>query len=598
MNDSRRSVYRSLVCLVVLLVGYGLLSFTTDNRYYMLILAVIPIWATLGISWNIFSGYSGLVSFGHAVFFGTGAYTVALLLVHFSISPWISIPLAAIAGAITAYIIGRITFRLRGVYFALAMLAYSLVLIYVFDWLGLHEMTLPMKRENPVMYMQFDDNQVYVLLSLILFAVAFLTSLLIEHSRFGVSLLAIKQNELAAEAAGVDSFGWKLRAIVVSGAIGSAAGGLFAVVQLVVTPNSVFGLVTSAQAMIFALFGGAGVAWGPVIGAFVLVPFAEFLHAELGHMVPGLQGMVYGVALVAVMVLAPEGVYWKIINAFRKATGRDQYDATSDRTASPAGTTTDSTVVPLSRAHAQPGEVLLSVRQLSKSYGGLHAVRDVSFDVRAREIVGLVGPNGAGKTSLFNLLSGLAYSDSGQIVFNGQDVTRLKPHRRCELGIGRTFQVVRPFPYMSLEENALVGAYVHAANEDDARARARKALDRVGLTSRASVPAGAVPTIELRLMELARALAADPTILLLDEPLAGLGAQEVERFMQVVKQLAAEGITIVLIEHTMHAVVGLVDRLIVLDHGSLLMDGEPAEVTRDSRVVEAYLGKKWATNHA
>ena len=237
-----------------------------NNQYYQLIMTLVSVWATMGLSWNILSGYSGLVSFGHASFFGLGAYTVTLLLINVGLTPWIGIPIAAAVGAVAGFVIGYPTFRLRGHYFALAMLAYPLALLYVFEWLGYQEVSLPMQRENPAAYMQFGDNRVYSALALVMMVLALLASLRIERSRFGMSLLAIKQNEIAAEAAGIDTFRWKLKAIVLSGLIAGAIGGFYAVVLLVVTPAAVFGMLTSAQALIVALFGGVGSAWGPVIG--------------------------------------------------------------------------------------------------------------------------------------------------------------------------------------------------------------------------------------------------------------------------------------------------------------------------------------------
>ncbi len=514
--EKNRFAFRRSLLIIAALVGLCLVvSNITDNSYYRLMLAVIPIWAVLGISWNVFSGYSGLISFGHAAFFGVGAFTVSLGLVNFGLTPWIGVPLGAVTGALTAGLIGIPTFRLRGVYFALAMLAYPLSMIYVFDWLGLQEITLPMMRENGPAYMQFSDNRIYQLLSLLLFVIASVTCLFIERSRFGRSLLAIKQNEMAAEACGVDTFKWKLYAILISGAMAGAAGGLFAVVQLVVTPASVFGLVTSAQAMILTLFGGAGILWGPVIGAAVLLPFSETLHAELGHLIPGITGMVYGAAIVLVMVLAPEGIYWRVKDLIgRRTPVLPQVDIS-------AATPGVRPVVEARRSHVRSETKLLRIENISKSYGGLGAVKDVSFDVFEGEIVGVIGPNGAGKTTLFNMLNGLVSPSSGGIIFNDKDVTSFKPNRRCKAGMGRTFQVVRSFPRMTVEENVLVGAYVRADNEKDAWRRARSAMDLVSLTSRAETLAASISNKDLRLMELARALAGEPRLLLLDEPLAG-----------------------------------------------------------------------------
>src|SRR5213078_3556438 len=298
------------VAVAVLVLSFVLLK----SAYYQLVLTQVLLWAVLSLAWNILCGYSGYFSFGHAGFWGLGAYTVALGMMYCDLSPWISIPFCALVGAAAGAIIGYPTFRLRGHYFALAMLAYPLATLYVFQWLGYQELTLPMKREAPLLYMQFEDQRLYVVLALGLLVAALLISLKGENSRFGMALLAIKQNEPAAEAAGINTWRWKMLALMLSGAIAAIAGGLYGVVLLVVTPETVFGMLVSAQALILALFGGVGSLWGPVIGAVVLVPLAEKLNAELGDVLPGIQGVVYGVAIIAIILLAPEGVYWRVLD--------------------------------------------------------------------------------------------------------------------------------------------------------------------------------------------------------------------------------------------------------------------------------------------
>ena len=217
----------------------------------------------------------------------------------------------------------------------------------------------------------------------------------------------------------------------------------------------------------------------------------------------------------------------------------------------------------------------------------------MSFEVRRGEVLGIIGPNGAGKTTLFNLLNGFIRADAGEVLFEGKSLLGLKTNAICRLGIGRTFQVMRPFPRMSVLDNVVVGAF--AAESDDARAyaAARDALARVGLAARGDAIAGALTTVELRLMELARAIASRPKLLLADETLAGLGSQEIGRLLATINALANDGLTIVIIEHTMHAMVQLADRLVVLDHGAVLDTGVPAAVTRNPKVVEAYLGPRW-----
>ncbi len=580
---------RQALLIAVFAIAYGLLAVFVEHSYYLLILAVVPVWAVMGLSWNLLSGYSGFVSFGHAAFFGLGAYFVALAQIHWGLSPWFGIPCAAAVGAFAGLIVGIPTFRLRGHYFALAMLAYPLALLYVFEWLGYQELALPMQREHAFAYMQFEDHRIYVWLALALMIGAMVLTGLVERSRFGMSLVAIREDEAAAEAAGIRTLAWKLKAITLSGALAGAAGGFYAVVLLVVTPPAVFGMLVSAQALIVTMFGGVGTLWGPVIGAVVLVPLSEFLHARLGNVIPGIQGVVYGVAIVAVILLAPEGVFWKIKDVLLRRRLRE----------APQAVCASAIVTALPARNRSPeSKIALEVRNASKSFGGLKAVRDVSIQVMQGEILGIIGPNGAGKTTLFNLLNGFIRPDQGQILLEGKDIVGRRPYEICAAGVGRTFQVVRPFRRMSVLENVVVGAYVNAPTDAIARTVAEEALLQVGLQDEAQQLAGTLTNKQLRLLEIARALAGKPKLLLLDETLAGLGAGEVEEVIAVVRELAGQGITIVIIEHTMQAMVRLVDRFVVLNEGALLAEGLPGDITRNPAVIDAYLGKRWRVAHA
>jgi branched-chain amino acid transport system permease protein len=560
------------------------LSLVLRSAYYELVLTQVLLWAVLSLAWNILSGYSGYFSFGHAAFWGLGAYTVVLGMVDFDLTPWLTIPFCAVVGSLAGALIGYPTFRLRGHYFALAMLAYPLATLYVFAWLGYQEVTLPMKRESAWLYMQFDDPRIYVVLALGLVVASLFISLKVENSRMGMALLAIKQNEPAAEAAGIDTWRWKMLALMLSGALAAVAGGFYAVVLLVVTPETVFGMLVSAQALILALFGGVGSLWGPVIGAMVLVPLAEGLNAELGNVLPGIQGVVYGIAIIIIILRAPEGVYWRVLD--RLARHKPAMAAPRLIEAVPA-------VGALPRERTGTGGDLLVLRGVGISFGGLRALDEIDLRVPEGGLYGIIGPNGAGKTTLFNVVNGFLAPDSGTISFAGTALTGLRPSRVCRRGIGRTFQIVRAFPRMSVIENVIVGAFVGTRDDRVARRMALVALDRVGLSAQADTPAGGLTTRELRLMELARALVPQPRLMLLDETLAGLGHDDLDGILEAIRQLRADGTTILIIEHTMHAMVQLVDHFTVLDHGRLIAEGKPDDIVRDKAVIEAYLGKKW-----
>ena len=571
---------RDVIALVVIAAAYLGASALVSNSYYQLILTLVPIWAVFGVSWNILSGYGGQVSFGHASFFGIGAYTVTLAMVYWDLTPWLGIPLGMLVGAVAAVLIGLPTFRLRGHYFALAMLAYPLAILYVLQYLGFQEMSLPMHRAHPVAYLAFSNPHWYTVVAVGLLIAGTLACTLIENSRFGLALLAIRQNELAAEAAGLNARLWKMRALVVSGMIAAAAGGLYACVLLVVTPDSVFGMLVSAQAVVVALFGGVAAVWGPIIGAAILVPLAESLNAELGNYLPGIQGVVYGAAIIIIMLAAPEGLYWTV---------RDRWFRRALPPAAPPAAAAPAPLVAAGRS----GGPLLDVAGLSRSFGGLRAVSEMSFSVAAGEILGIIGPNGAGKTTLFNVLNGVLSADAGSATLAGQPMLGRKVHQVCRMGVARTFQVVRSFPRLPLLDNVIVGAYGAGLPDHTAVDAAVAALACVGLHRQAGTLAGQLTTKQLRLMELARGLAGRPRLLLLDETLAGLGRDECDEVLDVLARLRMDGMTIVIIEHTMHAMMRIADRFLVLDHGRVLASGLPRDVVENRSVIEAYLGKKW-----
>ena len=555
------------------------------------VLTLTMVYATIGLGWNIIGGYAGQTSFGHALFVGIGAYTVVLLQREWDVSPlvgvWAGITLAVLA----ALLIGWPTFRLSGVYFSLATLAYPLMAMPLLTWLGLQEVLVPYRNTGGGFYLQFADPRWLTLCALALLLVAVGISLRIQKSDFGESLIAIREDAVAAAAAGIHVQRRKLQAYCVSAAMTAAAGALYASVLYVVTPDSVFGLLVSVQALIIPIVGGRGTVWGPIIGSVLLITLAEQLNAELGSRLPGINGLMFGAALILLVLLAREGLLWRAIDIVarfrrrRETGGRPPAEAPSHRP--------DLTeLAALTRGAANAERPILTVENLRKSFNGVKVLDGVDFEVRPGEILGVIGPNGAGKTTLLNIVNGFVDADGGHIRFTDQDVSATPPHERANLGIGRTFQTPRPLPRCSVERNVQISAL----HRPERSATVRGALRATGLWARAGAAVGDLDIGELRRLELARALAGRPAVLLVDEILAGLSSDQADDIVTLLRAIADQGVAVILIEHTMGAMLRLADRLVVLEAGTVITSGRPQAVVADSRVVAAYLGSKWSSH--
>jgi ABC-type branched-subunit amino acid transport system ATPase component/ABC-type branched-subunit amino acid transport system permease subunit len=564
--------------------------------YLSRLAALIAFWAAVGMTWNLIGGYAGQLSLGHAAFVGLGGYVALVLQQEFGIMPWVGLLASTVAAALAALIVGAPTLRLFGIYFSLATLAYPLILQVLFTYWGYQEALIPAHPESPFLFMQWRDNRWYAAIFGTILMFCWLATVFLERSHWRYLLTAVREDEAAASAVGINTWLVKLWAFVISGSIAGMLGVIYAQMLFVVTPETMFGIGVSVQALVVNLVGGVGYAIGPLLGTLIAVPISQALEAQFGS-ISGAAQLVYGLVLIVVVLTIPRGLIDELqrIDPSRHPTlGKLQAwltRGTTDVTPPPAS----GVVAVAANASLAKGEVLLNAEGLGKAYGGVIALRDFNLEIRQHEFIGIVGPNGAGKTTLFDLLTGFQRPTSGQLYLRGENVTRSAPYRLARSGIRRTFQIPRPFGRLSVYENAMLGGLVGAtevaaSSMDEATWRPLRA---VGLEHLANKPAESLGPSQIRLLEVARALVSRPTLLLLDEPLAGLDASEVHELINILRGQQTEGLTIVLVDHAIGTVAKIVERLVVIDNGILIADGAPVEVTRMPRVIEAYLGSRW-----
>ena len=552
----------------------------------------IGLYALVVIGLVLLTGVAGLTSFGQAAFVGLGAYTTAYLTLTYAISPWLTVWIGLVLTALAALVLAWVTLRMSGHYLPLATIAWGLSLYYLLGnlaFLGKYDGLLGIPALTFFGTTLHTGRKFFYLLWAIVFLFAIAVTRLLD-SRAGRALRAVKGGTTMAEAMGVDTFRVKVNAFVLAALLASVSGWLFAHFQRTVNPSP-FGLNMGIEYLFMAVLGGVGYVWGALVGAGVV----QILNDQLQVWLPQLMGtsgnyeiIVFGVVLVLMLQYARDGI-WAFVDAAlpharRKVDWRD--------------------AEPLpARPRPRHGETVLDVRAARKEFGGLVAVNDVSFTVRAGEILGLIGPNGAGKSTTFNLVTGVLPATRGEIALLGHRIDALPSRAIARLGVARTFQHVKMIATMTVLENVALGAHLRGRHgipaamlrldrgeERRLMREAERQLQRIGMAELMHEHAGNLALGQQRLMEIARALAADPILLLLDEPAAGLRLKEKEALAGVLRQLRDEGLSILLVEHDMDLVMGLVDRVVVMEFGTRLIEGTPGEVQASPAVRAAYLG--------
>ena len=601
--------------------------------FYLAFASLVLFWTAQATSWNLLSGYSGYFSFGQGAFFGVGVYASGVLTVRHGWDFLATIPIAGVAAAVLALLVGGLAFRLRslrGEVFALLTLAVPFIVA-------------PIARINPAI----DGGQGLVLpvpaipeliggfqefvylLSLGIATVAVLVAYLAQRTRFGWALFAIRDAEDVAEGLGVPTFRHKMLAITITGLIAGMAGSVFALQIGYVTVEGTFNLTVPLFVIVMSVLGGRLHWLGPAVGALLIVTLQDRL-ASSGF--EGFSLIVLGAVLVALVLLAPEGIVPRLrprallvgitvvavigvlavlrvwgdpldwlavamlagaVVAFLPRRGRSVAEEPIGPEAEPIEGPI-SEPLPEATAGATVGDPIVVCSDVTKQFGGVRALDGISLTVREGELVGLVGPNGSGKTTLVNLLSGTFRPTAGTMLVDGADVGAMPAHRIAHVGVARTYQIPRPFHSMTVRDNVAVAIMFgrSARSLADARHDAQEHLALVGLLDLADARPGEINLHERQLLEMARALATRPRVLLLDEALAGLNPVEIDNAVAVVRRIHAAGVAIVLVEHLLRVVNQLATRIVVLDHGRTLAEGDPATVMRDPAVIAAYLGRR------
>jgi len=564
--------------------------------FWITLLSYVGLYSIVALGLVLLTGVAGLTSFGQAAFVGIGAYTTAYLTTQYALSPWIGLAAGIAITGVSALLIGAVTMRISGHYLPLSTIAWGLSLYYLFgnlEALGKHD-GLGGIPSIALGGFEFSNGPSMYVLIWIVAILALLSVQNFLNSRAGRAVRALKFGQVMPEAMGVDTARMKIVIFVYAAILAGISGWLYAHLQHAVNPTP-FGLKYGIDYLLMVVVGGAGYVWGALLGAGLITLLGNFLQEWL----PGVLGtggnfeaIVFGIALVIFLQYANEGL-WPFIQA--RLGNRSPVRAPDD--------------APSLAQSAKPaaGEVILEVEAARKQFGGLVAVNDVSFSVKAGEVVGLIGPNGAGKSTTFNLVTGVLSITSGRVDYRGKSIAGLSSRDIASRGIARTFQHVRLVPGMTVLENAAMGAFrrgdfapqggilagiLRANRKEEAKilAEARRQLERVGLGDMLYRQAGSLALGQQRILEIARALCCDPALLLLDEPAAGLRLKEKQALSALLARLRGEGMAVLLVEHDMDFVMQLTDHIVVMEFGTKIAEGTPAQIQVHPAVLEAYLG--------